>query len=83
MSDVNVRRDGKPATASDPTLSGQQMQAMAARYAEELGKIRKDIELRKWVLDRATDKHDHPDAAIAYARALHAFLVEGAVDKTV
>jgi hypothetical protein len=72
----------------DQTLSGQQMQAMAARYAEELGKIRKDVELRKLALDQACNVIAQTNSVpgtqvtfhdpIALAKAMHAFLVEGA-----
>lgn len=70
-------------------LSGQQVQAMAARYADEMVRIRKDIELRKLALDQACNVIASTNAArtdgqitfhnpIALAREMHAFLVEGA-----
>jgi hypothetical protein len=73
-------------------LSGQQMQAMAAKYGEQLAAIKKDIELRKLALDQACNLLASPvfgmcfeqspegyiTGTVGLTKAMHAFLVDGA-----
>jgi hypothetical protein len=83
-----------PGQASQQMLNGQQMQAIAAKYGEQLAAIKKDIELRKWVMDQAcsvvaasNEASEGRDGVVTFhdpitlARAMHAFLVEGAGEK--
>jgi hypothetical protein len=81
-----MNQQAKP---QEQSLSGQQMQTMAARYADELGKIRKDIDLRKLALDQACNVIAQTNSVpgnqvtfhdpIALAKAMYDFLVEGAL----
>jgi hypothetical protein len=77
---------------SSPSLSGQQIQALAKQHATELAAIRKDIELRKWAMDQACSVVGAANEAmdegsvtfhdpVSLARSIHAFLVEGAGEK--
>ena len=83
---------GRSAPTRDPAPSGQQLQAILQRQADALTAIRKDLELRKLALDQACNVIASTNAArtdgpitfhnpIALARDMHAFLVEGAVEK--
>ena len=69
-------------------LTGQQMSSLVKQYNDELVRIKKDVELRKLALDQAcncvTATNAEPKGGvtfhdpIALAKAMHAFLVEGA-----
>ena len=71
-------------------LTGQQMSSLVKQYNDELVRIRKDVELRKLALDQACNCVTATNAApvggvvfhdpIQLAKAMHAFLVEGAND---
>jgi hypothetical protein len=62
-------------------LSGQQMQALAKNHADALAAIKRDIEMRKWAVDQACGLAGAENSviidAVALARSIHAFLVEG------
>jgi hypothetical protein len=66
------------------SLSGQQLQALAKNHAESLAAIKRDVELRKWAADQACSivvemsAAEGFDEVIKIARAIHAFLTEGA-----
>jgi hypothetical protein len=71
-------------------LSGQQMQSLAKNHADALAAIKRDVELRKWAVDQAcglagAEARTEADLRIVdpvgLARSIHAFLVEGAVEK--
>jgi hypothetical protein len=92
-----LSRRGEQPTLKPQTLSGQQMQTLAARYNTQLQEIYRDIKLRELALEQACRvTADINKAAfgmkgdagaltihdpVALAKEMHAFLVEGAQEE--
>jgi hypothetical protein len=81
-----LARRGEQPTLKPQTLSGQQMQTLAARYNTQLQEIYRDIKLRELALDKAVEFSKSPLAQVPdvmkLARDVHAFLVEAAASET-
>lgn len=69
---------GGNALRPEQPLSGQQMAALQKQYAQRLGDIHGDIELRKYALEKAvlclSDKPISPDQFIELAGKIHDFV---------
>jgi hypothetical protein len=80
-----------PDQPREQPLSAQQMQSLAKQHADALVAIRKDVELRKWAVDQAcgvagagAEQHEAITTlapVVILAREIHAFLVEGVLEK--
>lgn len=67
-------------------LNAQQYQSLAKQYADALIAVKKDIELRKWVMDQACSLCGAEGPVtftdpIALAKEMHAFIVEGSTSQ--
>ena len=78
-----------PDQPREQPLSAQQMQSLARQHADALVAIKKDVELRKWAVDQACGLAGAEVEAdtrivnpVALAREIHAFIVEGAAEKS-
>jgi hypothetical protein len=57
-------------------ISGQQLQALQKAADERMRRVLSDIDLRKWAVSEAAKVA--PGDVVTHARAIHAFLTEGA-----